>query len=93
MHDFIDHTEEYVRGAVHTNGLENFWSLLKRTLKGTYVSVEPYHLQAYTDEQAFRFNNRKTTDLERFTTALSQIAGRRVTWAELTGKTLDATVS
>ena len=92
-HEFIDHAEEYVRGAVHTNGLENFWSLFKRTLKGTYVSVEPYHLQAYADEQAFRFNNRKVDDVDRFSAALSQIAGRRITWAELTGKTLDAMVS
>src|SRR5260370_21191593 len=64
--EFIDHTEEYVRGAVHTNGLENFWSLLKRSLKGTYVSVEPFHLQAYCDEQAFRSNNRTMTASERF---------------------------
>jgi len=93
QHEVIDHTEAYVRGAVHTNGLENFWSLFKRALRGTYVSVEPYHLQAYADEQAFRFNNRKGADVDRFTAALSQIAGRRITWAELTGKTLDATVN
>ena len=66
-HEFIDHTVEYVRGQVHTNGLENFWSLLKRALKGTYVSVEPFHLQAYCDEQAFRYNNRKGNDADRFT--------------------------
>src|SRR6185436_19090580 len=93
MHDFIDHSEAYVRGAVHTNGLENFWSLFKRALKGTYVSVEPYHLQAYADEQAYRFNNRKETDLERFVDVASQIAGRRITFKELTGKTLDSTAS
>jgi transposase-like protein len=77
--EFIDHTVEYVRGKVHTNGLENFWSLFKRTLKGTYVSVEPYHLQAYTDEQAFRFNHRKTTDADRFemTVSASSASGSR----------------
>jgi len=85
-HEFIDHTESYVRDAVHTNGLENFWSLLKRSLKGTYVSVEPFHLQAYCDEQAFRFNNRKMTDAERFAGVMKQIVGRRITYKELTGK-------
>ena len=81
-HDFIDHTEEYVRGAVHTNGLENFWSLFKRSLKGTYVSVEPFHLQAYADEQAFRFNNRKPlNDGERFGKVIKQIVGKRLTYA------------
>ena len=88
-HQVIDHTEAYVKGAVHTNGLENFWSLFKRALKGTYVSVEPYHLQAYADEQVFRFNNRKVGDVDRFVSAVSQIAGRRLTFAELTGKTSD----
>jgi hypothetical protein len=67
--------------------MENFWSLLKRALKGTYVSVEPFHLQAYCDEQAFRYNNRKITDAERFCIAMTQIVGRRLTYAELTGKT------
>ena len=87
IHDFIDHAEEYVRGEVHTNGLENFWSLFKRALKGTYVSVEPFHLQAYADEQAFRYNNRKDlTDSDRFHQALSQIVGKRLTFAEVTGK-------
>ena len=89
VHEFIDHAEAYVRGAVHTNGLENFWSLFKRALKGTYVSVEPYHLQAYADEQAFRFNNREDTDLGRFVNVAGQIAGRRITFKELTGKLLD----
>jgi transposase-like protein len=64
FHDFVDHTERYVQGRVHTNGMENFWSLFKRALKGTYVSVEPFHLQAYADEQAFRYNERKTTDAD-----------------------------
>jgi transposase-like protein len=86
-HEVIDHTEAYVRGQVHTNGMENFWSLFKRALKGTYVSVEPFHLQAYADEQCFRFNNRKLTDAERFAIVMSQIVGRRLTYDELTGKT------
>ena len=87
IHDFIDHAEAYARGAVHTNGMENFWSLMKRSLKGTYVSVEPFHLQAYADEQAFRFNNRKMTDAERFDAAVKGIVGKRITFDELTGKT------
>ncbi len=88
VHEFIDHTEKYVEGQIHTNGMENFWSLLKRALKGTYVSVEPFHLQAYCDEQAFRFNNRKMTDAERFARVMKRIVGRRITYKELTG-TLD----
>jgi len=86
VHEFIDHTEAYVRGVVHTNCLENFWSLFKRALKGTYVSVEPFHLQAYADEQAFRFNKRKTTDADRFVQLCSNVAGRRLTWNDLTCK-------
>jgi transposase-like protein len=86
IHEFIDHTEAYVKGRIHTNGLENFWSLFKRALKGTYVSVEPFHLQAYADEQAFRFNKRKTTDADRFVQLCSMVAGRRLTWNQLTGK-------
>ena len=94
VHEFVDHTEKYVDGQVHTNGLENFWSLLKRTLGGTYVAVEPFHLERYIDEQIFRFNNRATpdnplNDADRFTLALSQIVGKRLTYSELTGK--DAT--
>ena len=91
-HEFVNHMVKYVRGEVHTNGLENFWSLLKRGLKGTYVAVEPFHLFRYVDEQAFRFNNRKDSngeklvDAERFEIALSQIAGKRLTFAEVTGK-------
>jgi len=87
IHDFIDHAEAYVRGAVHTNGMENFWSLFKRALKGTYVSVEPFHLQAYADEQAYRFNHRKMTDAERFDLAVKGIVGKRITFDQLTGKT------
>jgi len=91
VHDVVDHVETYVNGQVHTNGIENFWSLLKRTLKGTYVAVEPFHLQRYVDEQVFRFNNRKDgtrklSDSERFDTAMSQVIGKRLTFAELTGK-------
>jgi transposase-like protein len=86
-HEVINHAEQYVRDNVHTNGLENFWSLLKRGINGTYVSVEPFHLFRYVDEQAFRFNNRKMTDGERFTEAMRQIVGRRLTYEELTGKT------
>ena len=91
VHDVVHHAERYVDGQVHTNGIENFWSLLKRTLKGTYVAVEPFHLQRYVDEQAFRFNNRATkdnplNDSDRFVLALSQIVGKRLTYAEVTGK-------
>lgn len=82
----IDHAEKYVDGKIHTNGLENFWSLLKRSISGTYISVEPFHLFRYLDEQAYRFNNRKLTDGERFSAAVSNIVGRRVTYQELTGK-------
>lgn len=85
-HQAIDHAVQYVDGRVHTNGLENFWSLLKRGVAGTYVSVEPFHLFRYLDVQAFRFNNRKATDSDRFNMALSGILGRRVTYKELTGK-------
>jgi len=91
-HQVIDHAIEYVRENVHTNCLENFWSLLKRGLNGTYISVEPFHLFRYVDEQAFRYNNRRhadgevITDAQRFSVAVSQIVGRRLTYAELTGK-------
>jgi transposase-like protein len=91
MHEVINHAESYVRGHIHTNGIENFWSLLKRGLNGTYVSVEPFHLSRYLDEQMFRYNNRATkdnplTDADRFALALSQVANKRLTYAELTGK-------
>jgi transposase-like protein len=85
-HAVINHAVEYANGEVHTNGMENFWSLLKRGLHGTYVSVEPYHLFRYIDEQACRFNTRKMTDAERFDIAVREIVGKRVTYAELTGK-------
>jgi transposase-like protein len=87
VHGVIDHAERYVDGNVHTNKIENFWSLLKRGIKGTYVSVEPFHLFRYLDEQAFRFNERKATDGERFIGVASSVLGRRLTYAELTGKT------
>lgn len=86
IHQFIDHAEKYVEGQIHTNGLENFWSLLKRCLKGTYVSVEPTHLFRYLDEQTFRFNNRKVTDQLRFLAVSHMIVNRRLTYKELTGK-------
>jgi transposase-like protein len=87
QHAVIDHAVEYVNGNVHTNTMENFWSLLKRGLHGTYVSVEPYHLFRYIDEQAFRYNNRKDmNDADRFRLAMTQIVGRRLTYRELTGK-------
>jgi transposase-like protein len=86
-HAVVDHAVAYVDGRVHTNGLENFWSLLKRGIAGTYVSVEPFHLFRYLDEQSFRFNNRKyMDDAARFSRAISQIVGKRLTFAQLTGK-------
>ena len=92
QHEVIDHAVEYVRGEVHTNGLENFWSLLKRGIHGTYVSVEPFHLFRHPDEQAFRYNNRKgLNDGERFDIAVRRIFGKRLTWNHLTGKTEDGT--
>jgi transposase-like protein len=91
IHDQVNHVTEYVRGQVHTQGIENFWSLLKRGLKGTYVAVEPFHLDRYVTEQVFRYNNRATKenpldDQDRFMALLSQISGKRLTYAELTGK-------
>ncbi len=85
-HQVVDHAVQYVDGMIHTNGLENFWSLLKRGINGTYVSVEPFHLFRYLDEQAYRYNNRKLTDGERFSSAVKGIVGKRLTFDELTGK-------
>jgi transposase-like protein len=90
-HEVINHTEAYVKGRVHTNGIENFWALLKRGIAGTYVAVEPFHLERYVDEQVFRYNNRATADnpmndFDRFSLAVSNIVGKRVTYKELTGK-------
>ena len=91
VHGVVNHSQEYVSGQIHTQGIENFWSLLKRMLRGTYVAVEPFHLDAYLSEQIFRYNNRATkdnplTDSDRFALAVSQVAGKRLTYAELTGK-------
>ena len=87
VHQVVDHAVEYVKGHVHTNGLENFWSLLKRTLNGTYVSVEPFHLFRYLDEQAFRYNERKDIDSGRFQQVMKNTCGRRLTYKQMTGKT------
>ena len=94
IHDTVNHLQEYVRGQVHTNGIENFWSLLKRALKGTYVAVEPFHLDRYVAEQVYRFNNRATkdnplTDEDRFVLAMTQAVGRRLTYAQLMGNGAD----
>ena len=86
IHNVIDHAESYVNGHVHTNGLENFWSLLKRGLKGTYVNVEPFHLFRYLDEQAFRFNERKDNDKGRFLKAIASFAGKRLMYSNLIGQ-------
>ena len=91
VHDMVNKTEGYVKGRVHTNGLENFWNLLKRSLRGTYVAVEPFHLARYVDEQVFRFNNRATkenrrTDADRFKAVMGNVLNRRLTYADLTGK-------
>jgi transposase-like protein len=91
IHATVNHVEEYVRGQVHTQGIENFWALLKRGLRGTYVAVEPFHLDRYVSEQVFRFNNRATkdnplNDSDRFALGMSQVSGKRLTYAELTGK-------
>jgi transposase-like protein len=95
-HKVINHLEKYVDGNIHTNGIENFWSCLKRGLGGTYIAVEPFHLFRYVDEQAFRFNNRATkdnplNDADRFHLAMSQIVGKRLTYAGLTGKVGETT--
>jgi transposase-like protein len=82
-HEFVNHKLEYVRGNVHCNGVENFWSLLQRGLNGTYIAVEPEHLGAYVDEQAFRYNNRKDNDAGRFEKTLTQTTGRRLTYKDL----------
>lgn len=84
-HEVINHAVEYVRGNVHTNSIENFWSLLKRTIKGTYISVSPAHLQKYVEEQMFRYNERKTNDQIRFVSLLEHISGKRLTYSKLIG--------
>lgn len=85
MDQVIDHAERYATGNVHTNCMENFPSLLKRRIKGTYVNVEPFHLFRYLDEQAFRFNSRKENDAARFVAVTASVIGRRLTYTELIG--------
>ena len=85
-HETVNHAIQYVNGQVHTNYMENFWSLLKRGLHGTYISVQPFHLFRYLDERAFTFNMRELTDLGRFTTVLAAVSGRRLTYRQLTGR-------
>lgn len=89
IHNVINHAEKYVDGKIHTNGIENFWSLLKRCINGTYVSVEPFHLFRYLDEQSFRFNSRHANDRERFERVTDHLVGKRLTYRELTGKLSD----
>jgi len=89
QHEFVSHAEYYVNGSVHTNGIENFWSLLKRGIRGTYVSVEPFHMFRYLDEQAFRFNERFGDDGDRFETVMKQIVNKRLTYRQLTGRQED----
>ncbi|MCH7737527.1 MAG: IS1595 family transposase [Chloroflexi bacterium] len=84
-HEVINHAEEYVHGLVHTNGIENFWSLLKRAIKGTYISVEPFHLFRYVDEESFRYNSRKVSDGKRFNGVMKGVSGKRLTYKQLTG--------
>lgn len=86
LHQFVDHLTTYVAGKVHTNGIENFWSLLKRSLKGTYVAVAPFHLERYVDEQAFRYNQRTTDDAGRFRRVLNATPGKRLTYRVLTAQ-------
>jgi hypothetical protein len=85
IHKVVDHAEAYVQNNVHTNGLENFWSLLKRGITGTYVHCAPFHLHRYLGEQVYRFNERKMSDLGRFQKALGKVNGRRLTYDALTG--------
>jgi transposase-like protein len=91
IHAVIDHSETYVQGKVHTNGMENFWSLFKRAIKGTYVAIEPFHLFRYLDEQVYRFNARKGNDGSRFREVLTNIFNKRVTYAALIGRHLPET--
>jgi transposase-like protein len=93
VHKVIDHAEAYVKGEVHTNGLENFWALFKRCIKGTHVSVEPFHLFRYLDAEAFRFNNRKTNDGERFLRVIESVEGKRLTYKNLIGENQPVPIS
>jgi|HubBroStandDraft_1064217.scaffolds.fasta_scaffold18749_2 transposase-like protein len=90
FHQFVDHAEAYVKGVVHTNGMENFWSLFKRCVKGTHISIDPVHLDAYIDSEAFRFNHRKLDDGQRFTLAVQSMSGKRLTYKALIGALEDA---
>jgi hypothetical protein len=83
----IDHAEKYVDGQIHTKGIENFWTLLKRAVRGTYVSIEPFHLFRYVDEEVFRFNSRKAPDGQRFASLASRVTGKRLTYKNLTAST------
>jgi transposase-like protein len=87
LHQVVDHAECYVKGRVHTNGLENFWSLFKRCIHGTHISIEPFHLFRYLDSETFRFNNRKANDWERFALGVGGISGKRLTYKALIGET------
>lgn len=80
IHRWIDHASRYVAGKVHVNGIENFWALLKRAIKGTYVACAPYHLTAYVDEEVWRFNNRRFDDGTRFERIMACVLGRRITY-------------
>ena len=91
QHGFVDHAEAYVDGQIHTNSCENFWSLLKRAIQGTYVSIESFHLFRYLDERSFRFSNRKGTDAMRFALAFKGIINKRHTYTALTGSELPQT--
>lgn len=90
VHRYVNHAVEYVNGHIHTNGIENFWSLLKRAVRGTYVSVDPIHLNRYVAEQTFRFNERKGDDFGRFCAVLSSVSGKRLTYKELTSHVIVA---
>lgn len=88
VHGVVDHAVEYVNGTIHTNGIENYWSLFKRCIKGTYIHIDPEHIDRYLDEESFRFNRRTTTDKERFDKTTSGIVGKRLTYKQLTRKTI-----
>src|SRR6266542_550112 len=90
-HENIDHSREWAKGRVHTNGLENFWSVLKRGIKGTYISIDPFHAFRYVGEQSFRFNLRQLTDGERFKNVARDIVGKRLTYRALIGADLATT--
>lgn len=86
IHKAVDHSQRYAIGEAHTNGIENFWSLFKRCIKGTYVAIAPYHVHRYLTEQVWRFNNRDTDDGMRFQQALMGVVGKRLTFRVLTAQ-------